>query len=106
MNRPKGTVIRGMHFLQADHMRRVITEKTEEKGAFVGVGYTRDIKEHDRQGNIECGSLNRYQTRRVRKETGGDREAGEKRASERGRPEPEAETSKGRASGERNWNPR
>ena len=50
MNRPKGTVIRGMHFLQADHMRRVITEKTEEKGAFVGVGYTRDIKGHDRQG--------------------------------------------------------
>jgi len=58
------------------------------------------------RGNIECGSLNRYQTRRVRKETGGDREAGEKRASERGRPEPEAETSKGRASGERNRNPR
>ena len=50
MNRPKGTVIRGMHFLQADHMRRVITEKTEKKGAFVGVGYTRDIKRHDRQG--------------------------------------------------------
>src|SRR6185369_12969486 len=57
------------------------------------------------RGNIECSSLNRYQTRRVQKETGGDREAGEKRTIERGRPEPEAETSKGHASGERNRNP-
>ena len=47
MNRPKGAVIRGVHFLEADHMRRVIPKETEKKGAFVGVGYTRDIEGHD-----------------------------------------------------------
>jgi len=36
------------------------------------------------RGNIECGNQNRYQTGRVRKETGGDREAGEKRARKKG----------------------
>ena len=43
MNGPKVTVIRGMHFLETDNMRRVVTKKTEKKGAFVGVGHTRDI---------------------------------------------------------------
>ena len=43
MHRPEVSVIRGMHFLETDHMRRVITEKTEKKGAFVRVGYTLDI---------------------------------------------------------------
>ena len=50
MNRPKGTVIGGMHFLEADHVRRVIPEEAEDKGAFVGVGHTRDIKGQDFQG--------------------------------------------------------
>jgi hypothetical protein len=47
MNGPKVTVIRGMHFLETDNMRRVVTKKTEKKGAFVGVGHTRDIQGQD-----------------------------------------------------------
>jgi hypothetical protein len=43
MHGPKVRVIRGMHFLETDHVRRVITEKPEKKGAFVRVGYTLDI---------------------------------------------------------------
>jgi len=47
MNGPKVTVIRGMHFLEADHMRRMVPKETEKKGTFVGVGHTRDIQGQD-----------------------------------------------------------
>ena len=47
INRPKVTVIGGMHFLETDYMHRVVTKKTEEKGAFVRVGHTRDIQGQD-----------------------------------------------------------
>jgi hypothetical protein len=44
---PKGAVVWCVHFLEADHMRRMITQKTEKQGAFVRVGQALDIKRQD-----------------------------------------------------------